>query len=175
MAVALVLGAAVRPDGSASPALSRRVAKAVDLWTEGRVDGIVISGGSVDGRRSEARVAHDLCRAAGVPETALHLETEARSTLGNIRRSRDAITRLGNPRVLIVSDDWHLPRALLCARRFGLEAEGVAADPDDRRAARWKMLAREVPARLWYWLVAWPFLGAYPPRVPETDVPRPPP
>lgn len=104
---ALVLGC--RP----GPGLDRRVDGAVALWRAGRASRLVVSGAG----EAAAGVARAL--AAGLPADALAAEDRARNTLENLRYSSALLD--GAP-FWIVSDDWHLPRALLLARRLGLQA-----------------------------------------------------
>ncbi|KPQ06728.1 MAG: hypothetical protein HLUCCA12_08970 [Rhodobacteraceae bacterium HLUCCA12] len=64
----------------------------------------------------------DLCRAAGVPETALHRETRSTSTRQNLRNARPILQRLGAGTVVLVTDPYHAPRARLIARQEGIAA-----------------------------------------------------
>jgi uncharacterized SAM-binding protein YcdF (DUF218 family) len=122
--VALVLGAMVRLDGTASVTLRRRAEHAARLFHSGRVGAVLASGGvRLPDLPSEAAVIREICRAGGVPDAVLHLEEAARSTEENILLSAPLIRRLAAGRVLIVTDLWHGPRARLVARRQGLHAD----------------------------------------------------
>jgi uncharacterized SAM-binding protein YcdF (DUF218 family) len=121
---ALVLGC--RP----GPGLDRRVDGAVALWRAGLASRIVVSG------RGEAEAGVARALRAGVPAAALLAEPHARNTRENIQLSRSL---LAESTFWIVSDDWHLPRACLIARRLGLLAVPVpvrAPGPRVRRALR---------------------------------------
>lgn len=156
--VALVLGAAVWPGGAASPSLRRRVHHAVQLWRSGQVSAIVGTGGLGQHPPSEARVIANMCRAEGVPETAVFLEDRATNTEENLRFSKPILDSLGSGSagaapVVIVTDRYHAPRALLVARRLGIPA--TASCPALRGSAPHRVIKaylREVPAYLWYWL-----------------------
>lgn len=115
MTTALVLGAAVRADGTASPTLTLRVGHAVDLYRAGRVTAICMSGGQGHRGPPEAHVARDLAIAMGVPEAAILTEDLSRNTCENIALARPMIA---SPAIL-VSNRWHLPRAWLIARLIG--------------------------------------------------------
>lgn len=121
---AIVLGAAVWAGGAPSPTLRRRAETAARLYRAGKVAGIVASGGLGRHPPSEAEAIAGLLTAAGVPEAAILREDRARTTLDNLRFSRDLLPP-GTP-VVIVTDAWHLPRARLVARRLGLSATGAA-------------------------------------------------
>ncbi|MBB4265259.1 YdcF family protein [Roseospira visakhapatnamensis] len=161
----VVLGAAVRPDGAASPALRRRVARAVAAaraWPDAPV---VLSGGH--GRRhpagadSEARVMAALARAEGLAPDRLILEARSSDTLQNAGQSLAIAASAGAGRVLVVTDGPHLPRALLAfravadARGLSMRLEGAAAPGPDGRARRLAARLREAAARLVYrWRLA---------------------
>ncbi|WP_179378280.1 YdcF family protein [Jannaschia marina] len=120
MTTAIVLGAAVRPDGTPSPTLALRVDHAVTLWRTGRAERICLTGGIGRHGPSEARVARDRAHAAGIPEAALLLEEASTTTLENIAFAAP----LCAAPLILVTNRWHLPRALMIARLLGLGATG---------------------------------------------------
>lgn len=120
MRVALVLGAAVFPDGGPSPTLHLRVAHAVHLYRAGAVTEICVSGGHGRHGPPEGEVGVALARTMGVPDTALMAETASRNTVENLVMSAPL---LAGRRIVIVSNRWHLPRALIAARLLGIAAE----------------------------------------------------
>ncbi len=118
---ALVLGAA-QYDGRPSPIFKGRLEAALELYRSGRVSRIVVSGGSREGDRySEGEAGCRYLAAHGVPESALSCETESRSTWENLLYSKPLLK--GKP-VWLVTDEPHLPRALLLARELGIDARG---------------------------------------------------
>lgn len=155
-AVALVLGASVHPDGSASPSLKRRALTAAALWHDGTVGMILASGAAAGAPRSEAEVIRDLCIAAQVPGGAIVLETTATSTAENIRQSLPILRALGAgelPPVVLVTDLYHQPRARLVAGRSGLAPRSVWPPVRQARLLPFlKASLREIPAFLLYWL-----------------------
>ncbi|MBY6162324.1 YdcF family protein [Mameliella alba] len=151
--MALVLGAAVRADGSPSPALKRRTLHAVDLWRRGDVRALILSGGTRTHPPTEAEVMARLCRAEGMPDTALVLEPEALTTEDNMRLSAPLVSRMGAPCVVVVTDRYHAARACLVARRAGLTV--CASCPGLTGAPAWRVMrawSREAVAFAWYWL-----------------------
>lgn len=144
--LALVLGAKVSASGAPSRALLRRTQHAIALFQVGQVSGLILSGGGAP--ISEAEVMAQICRAAGLPERALHLEPKARTTADNLRFAAPISAKAGAD-LLIVTDTWHLARAQLAAKRLGLSAAGSAPEgPKPRRRVR----LRETLALLGYWL-----------------------
>jgi uncharacterized SAM-binding protein YcdF (DUF218 family) len=122
---AVILGAAVWPDGKAAPTLQRRTDHAGQLFQSGRVQQIIVSGGLGKYPPSEAIVMHDLCAAAGVPKDHIILEDQATNTLQNIQFSSKLVS---GGQFVIVTDAYHVPRAWLTARVLGLNAV-VSAPP----------------------------------------------
>lgn len=150
-AVALVLGAMVRADGTASPALRRRAVHALGLWRSGAVQALVLSGAERWHPPSEAEAMARILRAAGVPDSALILEERATSTEENIAFAQPLLADLGAKRVILVTDRLHGPRAALIARRAGLEVElSCPGLPRPSRKLAQQAL-REVVAYLWTW------------------------
>jgi len=122
----VVLGCPVHAGGLPPPA-ARRVERAARAYREGVSSRIVVSGGGRwDGFVEADVLAGELVR-QGVPEAALLLERQSRTTRQNARYTARLLGPLGTRKVFVVSCDWHLPRALFCFERFGLEAEAVPA------------------------------------------------
>lgn len=145
---AIVLGAAVWPDGQPSPALRRRAERAAALYRDGGIAGIVASGGLGVHPPSEAEAIRDVVTALGVPKEAVLLENRSHNTRENLSFSRALLPK--GAQVVIVSDAWHLPRARLIARRLGLRASGVAAGFHGSRPMRVaRLMLREVAALGW--------------------------
>lgn len=146
--VAIVLGAAVWPGGTPSPALRRRAERAAALYRAGAVELIVASGGIGRHAPSEAEAIRDVVTALGVPEAAVLLEDRSRNTRENLRFSQVLLP--DGAKVLIVSDGWHLPRARLIAHRMGLRAKGASAGLAGTRPLRLaRHLGRETGALIW--------------------------
>jgi uncharacterized SAM-binding protein YcdF (DUF218 family) len=146
--VAIVLGAQVLPDGRPSPALLRRVAHAVALVRSGRVGHLLMSGGPVAHPVPEAQVMRHLALVAGLPPDRVHVETQSRDTIGNARLSAPILAAQGWTRLLVVSDSFHLPRALYIFRRTGLTVQGSGARPSRPGPEWWLAHVREVFAMM---------------------------
>ena len=141
----VVAGCKVEPDGQPSACLAGRVDRGVALYRAGWAPVLVFTGGVGEHPPSEAEVAAQRARAAGVPEQAIRLETRSSSTEENARFAAE----LGSARhVLVVSDAWHTHRV---ARVFGryfdtVDTVGVDAPLPDRIYGA----HREVLALAWY-------------------------
>ena len=109
--------------------MRRRVALGIGLYREGAAALLVMSGGGAAGAITEAAVMRDLAREAGVPETAVLLETESRNTFENAAYTARMLREVGKSRIVLVSDRMHLPRAARLFRRAGLEVIGIAGVP----------------------------------------------
>lgn len=143
----LVLGAAVWPGGRPSPTLARRTAAATRLYRAGAGALVVPCGGLGRHAPSEAEAMRRLLVADGVPETAILREDRSTTTGENIRFARALLAPRGLDRVIVVTDAYHLPRALLLARRAGFDARGVAPPLRGARPATLVRGAlREIPA-----------------------------
>jgi uncharacterized SAM-binding protein YcdF (DUF218 family) len=139
---ALVLGFALADDGSPRPQLVGRIEHAIDLYQRGIVPRLVLSGGAAKAGHTEAGVMRDLALAAGVPASALVLDEAARSTIENFACAKPLLDQLGAHRVLVVTEPWHMTRAMLLARRHGLDAL-----PSPASSAIWQS-----PRAAGYWL-----------------------
>ncbi len=124
--IAVVLGAAVGARGEALPSLRRRVSHAVTLHRRGLVPCLLLSGGG-RGLISEADAMRRLAIDAGVRADELIMETRSCNTFENAAFSLRLLESGGRGlRLLIVSDAYHLPRALYIFRRLGADAAGSA-------------------------------------------------
>ena len=156
--VAVVLGAAVRAHGRPSPALWRRTMHAVQLAHAGAVRHLLLTGGVGRHPPSEASVMRTIAECAGIDPSRLLLEERATSTLESARDCARIITARGWTRVIVVSDRYHLARALMAFRHFGVAARG-SAPPGRGDTAEWRWLLlhlRELVAIPWY-MVRLPF------------------
>ena len=122
---ALVMGAA-QYDGRPSPALARRLDRALELYRAGCVERIVVSGGARGGDRfSEGEAGIRYLVARDVPSSALAAETSATTSLENLLNSRALV---GEGHLVVVTDDLHAHRTHWLAARVGLDAD-VATVP----------------------------------------------
>jgi len=139
----------IGPNGVPSATLRRRVTRAVALFHAGSIDVMAMTGGSRSGRPAEADVMAALARDQGIPADRLLIESRARNTRENARFSLALLEPHGVDRVVVVSDAWHLPRAMMLFRRFaagGIAVDGCAAPVRAGSLGWWVAALREVPA-----------------------------
>jgi len=145
----VLLGCRTGP-GPLPGAAERRTQRAAEAYHAGLGRLLLVSGGRRWGGQVEADVLASALRERGVPDHVLHLERASLTTRDNARYSAALLAKLGAKTVGLVSSDWHLPRALACFRRMGVDAEGVPApSPDLRHLGRAWRRAREYVA----WLI----------------------
>lgn len=118
----VVLGASVRDNEYPSNALQERLDTAVDLYNAGNVSEIVVSG-STDGETyDEPKVMKTALVKAGVPENLIVEDGKGYRTFDSCKNIRQLYK---TEKVIIVSQGFHLPRALFLCRSMGINAEGV--------------------------------------------------
>ncbi len=122
--VIVVLGAALLPDGRPSRALERRVDHAVALFRAGHAEHLLVSGGLSGPPPTEAAVMRARALEDGVPDDRICVEDRAVNTFENALFSGVIMERRGWSRPLVVTDAYHLPRALYVFRRLGIDAAG---------------------------------------------------
>ncbi len=122
----VVLGAALGPGGEAGPALKRRVAHGARLFHAGKAGHLIVTGGGLGTRPTEASAMRALAVRQGVPEERIIVEDKATRTLENALYTARIMEDRDWARALVVSDPFHLPRALFLFRRLGITASGAA-------------------------------------------------
>jgi SanA protein len=145
VAVALVLGTSPRrADGSPNLHFQRRMDAAASLFAAGKADTILVSGAKAGRYYNEPRDMRAELVARGVPDSAIVTDEKGVRTLDSVMRVKDEFHTLD---CAIVSDAWHVPRALFIADRHGLKAVGVTAEPVPVRLSL-KARSREWLARV---------------------------
>ena len=126
-AAILLLGVALGRDDRPTDELRARVKKAVEVYRklDGKVPVMPCGGYTRGHQRTEAEVMTELLLAEGVPLNAIRIEGESRTTVENFRNALALLS--SDARVLIVTSDYHVRRAVKTAKRVGLRARGVGA------------------------------------------------
>ena len=119
----LVLGAGVRADGSPSDMLRDRVTVAVELYKTTGVP--LLMSGDHTGNYNEVGVMKALAVEMGVPSEDIFLDHEGFSTYESLYRAKKVF---GADKILLVTQEYHLHRALYIARELSMDAQGVSAD-----------------------------------------------
>jgi len=138
--VALVLGASVLQNGTLSGVLQERVDKAIELYQAHKVSKILMTGDNSTVNHNEVEPVRRYLLAAGIPPEDIFLDHAGFDTYSSMYRARDVF---GVTSVTIVTQPFHLPRALYIARKLGLNAVGVEAGSGE---AYFYNTLREAPA-----------------------------
>ena len=140
----LVLGAKVMPSGAPSHMLEDRCRRGVELYQAKAAPVLVMSGDHGQVEYDEVSVMKRYAVDNGVPSSDVFMDHAGFSTYDSLYRARDVFQA---KRVLIVTQRYHLFRALYIARQLGLDAWGVASDYRPY-ATQAKNSAREAAARV---------------------------
>lgn len=144
--VAIVFGAGLLRDGSPTPVLRDRVETAAELYFAGKVQKLLMSGDNRFVEYNEPAAMRAYALELGVPDDAIVLDYAGRRTYDTCYRAKEIF---GVDQALLVTQRFHLPRALIICNGLGIEGQGVSAD---RRAYRRSSLGiwnlRELPATL---------------------------
>ena len=121
----LVLGAGIRTDGSPSPMLQDRLNTGIELYQSNAAPKLLMSGDHGRKKYNEVQTMKDIALDQGVPSEDVFMDHAGFSTYDSLYRARDVFQAR---KVIIVTQKYHLYRALYIARSLGLDAWGVSAD-----------------------------------------------
>jgi vancomycin permeability regulator SanA len=167
---ALVLGAGLNRDGTPGLVLQDRVRSAAELYFSGKVEKILMSGDNSSEFYDEPGAMKHFALELGVPEEDITLDFAGRRTYDSCYRAKAIF---GLDRLIVVTQAYHLPRALFLCNAFDLEADGIPADDANyRRSSYTFWWVREILASVnAYWDVyishPLPVLGQPEPIFPE--------
>ncbi|MDD2785604.1 MAG: ElyC/SanA/YdcF family protein [Patescibacteria group bacterium] len=140
----LVLGAHVFSDGKVSDMLNDRLIEAQELYKLGKADKILVSGDHGQKDYDEVNAMKDFLVERGVPTQDIFMDHAGFSTYESMYRARDVFEI---KKVIIVTQGYHLMRAVFDARELGLEAYGVASDLRNYGPVMNSYRLREIAAR----------------------------
>jgi SanA protein len=144
--VAIIFGAGLLRDGSPTPVLRDRVATAAELFFSGKVAKLLLSGDNRFINYNEPGAMYKYARSLGVPDEALVMDYAGRSTYDTCYRAH---TIFGVDEAILVTQNFHLPRALYTCRVLGVKGIGVPADRRTYSFVPWVYWnIRELPATL---------------------------
>jgi vancomycin permeability regulator SanA len=123
--VALVLGAQVYADGTPSPFLAARLAIARDLYFDGKVKAILVSGDHARWAYNEPGMMRRWLLANGVPAERVVLDHAGFDTYDSCARARRVF---GVHQAIVITQTYHLDRAVALCRTLGVDATGVGDD-----------------------------------------------
>jgi vancomycin permeability regulator SanA len=125
MPTAVVFGAGLRRDGRPTTVLADRVSTAVSLYQLGKVKTLLMSGSSNASGYDEAAAMLEFAKLLGVPQEDILVDSEGNRTYITCTRAKNIY---GVERALLVTQRYHLPRALILCDALSIESEGIAAD-----------------------------------------------
>lgn len=140
----LVLGCLVKADGNPSDMLADRISVGVTLYQNGTAQRLLMSGDHGQKEYDEVNVMKSCAIDAGVPSEHVFMDHAGFSTYESVYRAKEIF---GADKIVIVTQEYHLHRALYIANALGIEAYGVSADLRTY-AGQTKRDAREVLARI---------------------------
>jgi vancomycin permeability regulator SanA len=158
--VAIVFGAGLWRDGSPTPVLRDRVRAAAELYFSGKVDKLLMSGTTI-GYYNEPRAMRNFALSLGIPNEAIVQDYLGLRTYDTCWRARNIY---GIQQATLVTQAFHLPRALYICDSLGIEAQGVSADLQEyRKRSRFFWNLREIPATI---VALWEVHVSPPPQTP---------
>ena len=164
--VAIIFGAGITRDGRPTAVLRDRVQAGVSLYEAGKVEYLLMSGDNRFEDYNEPLAMKNYALELGVPEEAIVMDFAGRRTYDTCYRAKYIF---GVNEAILVTQQFHLPRALFLAKSFGIDAVGFSSDLRTYRKSTmtyWNI--REIPAVFTaYWDVyirrPLPVLGEYEP------------
>lgn len=122
--IAIIFGAGLQRDGTPSPVLRDRVETAARLYNAGKVDKLLMSGDNRFVNYNEPGAMRDYAVSLGVPEEDIVLDYAGRRTYDTCYRARHIFNV---KEAILVTQNFHMPRALITCNNLGVETVGVPA------------------------------------------------
>ena len=123
-AEAVIIMGAAQYNGRPSPVLRARLDHGIDVWKRGLAVHMVVTGGTGEGDNiSEAAAGRRYAAEHGVPDAAIFMETQGRTTEESLRGVAALMGTQGSKSVILVSDPFHMLRLSILARRLGLDPQ----------------------------------------------------
>jgi uncharacterized SAM-binding protein YcdF (DUF218 family) len=148
----IVMGAA-QYQGKPSPVLRARLDHALALWQRGLAPRLLLTGGIGEGDTvSEAAVSRTYVMSRGVPDTAILLENDGRTSAQSLRAAVELLHARGLGTAVVVSDPFHMLRLEVLGRRYGIDpytSPALTAPGAQHLLRRWgNLLAESIKAPL---------------------------
>ena len=138
----IILGAGIWGD-KPSPMLEDRLLEGIKLYQNNVSDKIIMSGDNGKEEYNEVEIMKNYAKEKGIPSENIFMDHAGFSTYESIYRAKEIFEA---KKVVIVTQKYHLYRALYVANQLGLEAYGVGADPRQYVGATYREI-REILAR----------------------------
>ena len=121
----IVLGCFVETDGTPCPLLEDRLTRGIELYKNGAAPKIIMSGDHGTVEYDEVNAMKQYAINAGIPSEDVFMDHAGFSTYESIYRAKEVFAA---DKIIIVTQEYHLTRALYIADKLGVEAYGVASD-----------------------------------------------
>jgi SanA protein len=138
--VAIIFGAGIRSDGTPTAMLRDRILTGADLYFSGRVEKLLMSGDNRFVNYNEPESMRQFALLAGVPDQAIVLDYAGRRTYDTCYRAKAIF---GIKSAILVTQKFHLPRALFLCNMLGLKTVGVEASNCYWNGSPWVWDVRE--------------------------------
>ena len=149
----VILGAAVRGGNRPSPILRERINKGYELYKNGIIKNIVLTGGGAPGEMTEAEVSKNELVKRGIEEKYIFTETQSNSTLEQIRFiNKNLYQKYKWDDIILISDNFHLFRAKQICNFFNMRAYTVSSDTPLSAESDFSFCLKESFAVLLFWL-----------------------
>ena len=139
----IVLGCQVKENGKPSDMLSDRLKRGIELYSEGAAPKILMSGDHGRKAYDEVNTMKQVALSEGIPSEDIFMDHAGFSTYESMYRAKEIF---GADKIIIVTQEYHLYRALYIAEKLGIEAYGVGSDYRTYRGQEYRE-AREILAR----------------------------
>lgn len=120
----LVLGCGVKEDGTPSDMLKERVQKGVEVFNESNAEYLLLSGDKSGETYDEPKAMKELAISLGVSQDQIKIDSIGYSTYESIYNAKKIY---GVEKMIIITQSYHLPRALFIAKMFNIDSYGVTA------------------------------------------------
>ncbi len=138
--VAIIFGAKVYKDGVLSPYLRDRVQTGIDLFKAGHVEKLLMSGGQGNSPKDEPTTMAEFAKAGGVPERAILLDPNGLDTHATCLNAKE---KFNINQAVLISQGYHIPRAIVVCDGVGVESVAVAAIRPDGNDSSLHAIFRE--------------------------------
>jgi len=146
--IALVFGAGLKAKGEPSAVLEDRILTAIRLFQDGKVGKIIMSGDNRNVNHNEVQAMKNFALDQGVNEEDIILDHAGRSTYDSCYRLKEVFSL---NKIVLITQKYHLPRALYICNELGIDAVGVPAESREYEK-QVKYSSREMLASVQAWL-----------------------
>lgn len=145
----IVCGYPTNNDGSISNILKSRIEKAIELYKDNKVKYIIVSGGAIHNRFSEALTMKEYALQRGIDENYILIENKAKSTYHNMMYSKEIMKKYHFKNCYVVTNSWHRIKAKYYAKKFELNFEMINAQkPENMSYIKVLLLTIDMPINM---------------------------